>query len=78
MKGTNLTIGKIISLSSLEQCFHQAIIKSGTQITVRFALEQGKEIYAIPHSIFDNSFCNELIKQGAIPVLKGQDLEEFY
>lgn len=55
-----------------------AKIKSGTQITVRFALEQGKEIYAIPHSIFDNSFCNELIKQGAIPVLKGQDLEEFY
>lgn len=55
-----------------------AKIKSGTQITIRFALEQGKEIYAIPHSIFDNSFCNELIKQGAIPVLKGQDLEEFY
>lgn len=55
-----------------------AKIKSGTQITIRFALEQGKEIYAIPHSIFDNSFCNELIKQGAVPVLKGQDLEEFY
>lgn len=52
--------------------------KSGTQITVRLALEQGKDIFTIPHSIFDESFCNELLRQGAIPIIKGEDLLEFF
>lgn len=41
--------------------------KSGTLITVDFALEQGKEIYVIPGNInSDNSIgTNELLKQGA-------------
>ncbi len=41
--------------------------KSGTLITVDMALEQGKEVYAMPGRITDNLSrgCNNLIRQGA-------------
>ena len=41
--------------------------KSGTQITVQRALEQGKDIYALPGRIHDicSAGCNSLIEQGA-------------
>ncbi|MGN1295547.1 MAG: DNA-processing protein DprA [Bacilli bacterium] len=48
--------------------------RSGTQITVNLGLEQGKDIYAVPTSIFEESLCNELIKDGAIPLLNGNEL----
>lgn len=48
--------------------------KSGTKITVRNALELGKDILSIPHSIFDNSYCNELILEGAYVVLSANDI----
>ena len=49
--------------------------KSGTLITVEHALEQGKDVYAIPGNITSkNSYgTNELIKEGAIPVTKIDD-----
>ena len=52
--------------------------KSGTLITVDFALEQGKNIYAVPGNIDNlNSYgTNELIKQGAKVVTKVQDILE--
>ena len=41
--------------------------KSGTLITVDCALEQGRDVYAIPGRLCDrgSSGCNELIRQGA-------------
>lgn len=41
--------------------------RSGTQITVRKALEQGKDIFAIPGRINDicSAGCNQLISEGA-------------
>ena len=50
--------------------------KSGTSITVNYALEQGKDIYAIPGNISNaNSYgTNELIKEGAIPVTNIDDI----
>ena len=50
--------------------------KSGTMITVDFALDQGKEVYAIPGNISsDSSYgTNELIKEGAIPVTNVDDI----
>lgn len=54
--------------------------KSGTMITVDFALEQGKEVFAIPGNILSQNSegTNELIKQGAKLVSNVQDIfDEF-
>lgn len=50
--------------------------KSGTLITVDMALEQGREVYAVPGRITDrlSDGCNRLIRQGAIPLLDPEDL----
>ncbi len=50
--------------------------RSGTLITVDMALEQGREVYALPGRVTDpfSSGCNRLIKQGAGIVLSAQDL----
>lgn len=54
--------------------------KSGSLITVDSGLEQGKNIYAIPGSIYNkvSDGCNNLIKMGAKLVTSPQDiLEDF-
>lgn len=50
--------------------------KSGTLITVDMALEQGREVYAVPGRITDelSDGCNRLIRQGAVPLLDPEDL----
>lgn len=52
--------------------------KSGTQITVDWALEQGKEIYALPGRAGDplSEGCNRLIQMGAKLVTTVEDLRE--
>ena len=54
----------------------EATKRSGTSITVNFALEQGKEIYAVPGNItsFKSEGTNQLIKEGAIPITSVEDL----
>lgn len=49
---------------------------SGTSITVNYALEQGRDVYAIPGNIFSNSSygTNEMIKEGAIPTTRVDDI----
>lgn len=46
----------------------EAGVKSGSLITAGFAAEQGKDIYAVPASIFDYNFygTNKLVDDGAI------------
>jgi len=52
--------------------------KSGTLITVDYALEQGKDVFIIPGNITSNNSygTNELIKQGAKLVTKIEDILE--
>ena len=52
--------------------------KSGSLITVDMALEQGKEVYAIPGRITDSvsKGCNRLIKQGAGIIFSIEDFLE--
>lgn len=52
--------------------------KSGTLITVDMALEQGKEVYAMPGRITDSVSrgCNKLIKQGAGLILSPREFIE--
>ena len=54
--------------------------KSGTMITVDFALEQGREVFVVPGNITSSNSegTNELIKQGAKCVANVTDIiEEF-
>lgn len=68
---------RIISGMSKALIVVEAKLKSGTFITVDFALEQGKNIYVVPGNI--NSACsegtNELLKQGAIPITNITDID---
>ncbi|MBO4920489.1 MAG: DNA-processing protein DprA, partial [Lachnospiraceae bacterium] len=52
--------------------------KSGTFITVDHALEQGREIFAIPGRIGDtvSDGCNSLIKNGAMMATEPEDIIE--
>lgn len=54
--------------------------KSGALITAHFALEQNRDIFAIPGSIFSNNSIgtNKLIQQGAKLIMNSQDILEEY
>ncbi|MBQ6361859.1 MAG: DNA-processing protein DprA [Lachnospiraceae bacterium] len=72
---------RIISGLSDALLVTEARLRSGTLITTDAALEQGREIFAIPGRISDpfSMGCNELIRQGAqLAADPGQIIEFFY
>lgn len=67
---------RLISALSDAVLVIEARIRSGALITADYALEQGKEIYALPGRIIDplSGGTNRLIKQGATPIVSVEEL----
>lgn len=56
----------------------EAAAGSGSLITVEFALDQGREVFAVPGAVYlpTSSGVNDLIKTGATPVTQASDILE--
>lgn len=61
---------RIVSALSLGVVVAEATLKSGSLITAKLALDQGKTVFAIPGHIYDAHYagCHQLIRDGAILV----------
>ncbi|MCR4912016.1 MAG: DNA-processing protein DprA [Bacilli bacterium] len=52
--------------------------RSGTSITASYALDTGKEVLCLPSSDWGDSLCNNLLKDGGIPVENAQEVNEYF
>jgi len=67
---------RLISALSLATIVIEGDITSGALITAKFALEQGKDVFAVPGSIFSkySKGPHYLLQQGAKLVMSGEDV----
>ena len=71
---------RIISGLSQGMLLIEAAKGSGAMITVQYALDQDRDVFAVPGSIYSplSSMPNQLIVDGAKPVLSAWEILEYY
>lgn len=71
---------RLISALSSGVAVIEAGLNSGALITATYAMEQGKEIFALPGRLDQVQYggTNELLRDGAVPLLKVEDILEVY
>ena len=81
LSGRNFPVrNRLISGISAGAVIVEASMRSGALITANHAIEQGKDVFAVPGNIFRDNLAgnNMLLKQGAIPVTCAADILEEY
>jgi len=67
---------RIIAYISRGTLVAEAKLKSGTMLTVKYALSFNRDIMAFPYNISEDNGCNMLISQGATLVQSAEDVRE--
>lgn len=77
---TFLERNRIVSGISIGILIIEAMHRSGTSVTAKYAIEQGKKVFAIPHEINNKNGkgTNELIRKGAILITKTEEIFKEY
>lgn len=75
-----LARNRLVSGLSIGVLVVEAAFRSGTSVTCKFAFEQGKKVFCIPHGLNDKHGVgtNNLLKKGAIIVTSAKDIIESF